>query len=513
MPRGRPVAKQFDRPPSMQEMLKELAAGVKKQATAPNILGYVPHVQQIKFHKSENKIVLYIGGNRSGKTVAGVTEDIYRLKGEHPFKKVKEAPVHGRVVCVDWTYGIGQIIIPKFKQWMPPSLLIDGSWDRSYNKTEKVLTCTNGSTVEFMTYEQEVDTFAGTSRDFIHVDEEPPEPIYNECHARTIDVNGKMYLTMTPVLGMTWVHDKIYQPGLLQTDPRIEVVIVDITENPHLPQDAVKEYLDGLDPDERKARAHGEFVQIGGLVYKNFAKSTHVIDVIDPKKLPRGTVFYLSMDHGFNNPTAWLWHAVLPDSTVITFDEHYASELVVEQHAEIVKSKHPWILERATILGDPAIKQRSAVNGTSIQTEYAQRGIFIGEGNNDVITGVNKINSYLKINPNTGKPFWQITENCESLISELRKLRWKTYTSATARADNNKREEIHKKDDHACDSARYFFSIMPDLTPELITPAPQMPRNTEVERFDKVLARMSLEGTLNTIWTPESDQPSALEWE
>jgi hypothetical protein len=31
--------------------------------------------------------------------------------------------------------------------------------------------------------------------------------------------------------------------------------------------------------------------------------------------------------------------------------------------------------------------------------------------------------------------------------------------------DRNKKEEIHKKDDHASDSARYFFTLMPDLKP------------------------------------------------
>ena len=48
-------------------------------------------------------------------------------------------------------------------------------------------------------------------------------------------------------------------------------------------------------------------------------------------------------------------------------------------------------------------------------------------------------------------------------------LRWATYTSKKLQYENNKQEKIHKKDDHASDSARYFFTFMPDLTPPIIT--------------------------------------------
>ena len=60
---------------------------------------------------------------------------------------------------------------------------------------------------------------------------------------------------------------------------------------------------------------------------------------------------------------------------------------------------------------------------------------------------------------------YTITENCVNYINEMRKLRWKTFASKKMQFNNNPQEKIHKKDDHACDSARYFFSFLPDLTP------------------------------------------------
>jgi hypothetical protein len=87
--------------------------------------------------------------------------------------------------------------------------------------------------------------------------------------------------------------------------------------------------------------------------------------------------------------------------------------------------------------------------------------VYIALGNNNVVTGVNQVASYLNINPRTLKPHWQITENCTNLIREMQRLHWKTAASKKTQANNNNREEIHKKDDHACDSARYFFSAIP----------------------------------------------------
>ena len=71
---------------------------------------------------------------------------------------------------------------------------------------------------------------------------------------------------------------------------------------------------------------------------------------------------------------------------------------------------------------------------------------------------------YLKVNPGTGTSRWKITENCVNLISEISRYRWATYSSRKIQFDRNKQEKPLKKDDHAVDSTRYFFTLMPDLS-------------------------------------------------
>jgi hypothetical protein len=305
---------------------------------------------------------------------------------------------------------------------------------------------------------------------------------------------------MTPVEGMTWIYDTIYEKGILG-HPNIDVVEVDMGENPYLDQKEVNEFLDSLSDDERNARGHGKFVQMGGLVYKSFNPQIHVIDTIDPAEL-RGTNYkhYLSLDHGLNNPTAVLWHAVDRDNVVITFDEHYESERVIDYHAAVIHERNKMHRRVPDInICDPALAQRQAVTGTSIQTEYAIRGIGFALGNNDVTTGVAKVSQYLNVREG-GQPSWYITRNCANLIREMQRLRWKTWASKKQQSQNNPYDQIHKKDDHACDSARYFFSFMPELRQ-----SKPMPKTSALPKIGGESARMP-----GNAWTDPNLSPDSL---
>jgi phage terminase large subunit-like protein len=490
---------------SLEEMFRKAADGIRKQAISPNIYAYVPHEKQTIFHKSQRKKRLYIGGNRSGKTYSSVAEDIWWCTGTHPYRRTPETPIRGRLVAVDFIHGVGQIIQPLFKQLMPTSYLKGGSWYTGYSNENKTLTFYNESTLEFMSYEQETEKFAGTSRHFIHYDEEPPKHIFTECNARLVDTNGEWWISMTPVEGMTWIYEEVYEPGVSNRDSDILIVQADMLDNPHISPEAAEAYLQTLDPDERAAREHGTFVQLGGLVYKNFHRAVHVIPQVIP---PKEWAWYLSLDHGYNNPTGVLWHAVSPDNQIITFGEHYASEMTIDEHAQIIKQKNAGFgKEPDFYVADPAIAQRSGITGTSIQTEYAMRDLYFALGNNDVDVGVAKVQMYLRVNPKTERPWRQITDNCVNFIWEMERLRWKRFASKKMIFENNPQEKIHKKNDHLCDADRYFHSFLPDLSPEeqgLIIPQHRAnPMAPVYGTIDDVLAAMvtSQDNSIEKGWT------------
>lgn len=478
---------------NIHDAFRDLSEGLAKVAAFPDINSYVPHAKQKKFHSSPARTRLYIGGNRSGKTTGGIVEDIWWLTRKHPYRPIPDRPIAGRIVSVDFLNGITKIIMPQLKQWLPPSQLRGGAWSTAYDSMDRILNLENGSTIEFMSYDQDLDKFAGTSRDFIHYDEEPPSDIYTECQARLIDRKGSSWITMTPVEGMTWIYDAIYEPGIAG-DPRISVIEVSMEENPHLAKEEIDTFLGSLDADEREARGKGKFVQLGGLVYKSFNPEIHIVDGLDPEQFANPVYKqYMSLDHGFNNPTAVLWHAVDVDNQVITFDEHYEGGRIIDYHSAVIHEKENSHGRMPDVrICDPALAQRQGVTGTSIQTEYAIRGIGFALGNNDVPTGVAKVNQYLALRED-GTPSWHISRSCSNLIREIARLRWKTWSSRKQQNANNPYDQIHKKDDHACDSARYFFSFMPELKP-----ATELPTKAELPKIGGSAAKMPGFGSWNT---------------
>lgn len=454
---------------SFDETLGLLAAGLTNPKA--NNLMYKPHKKQRKFHKSDANGRQYIGGNRSGKTTGGINEDIWWLTGRHPYLKLPEPPIIGRVTTVDFNTGAQEIIIPQLSQWLAPSDLINGSWEDSYNKQFHKLTLANGSELEIRSYDQDLEKFAGVPRHFVHFDEEPPKDIFMECKARLVDYNGRWWMTMTPVEGMTWTLDEIFE----SENHNIHVTTVDIKDNPYLSKAAVKMLMEGYDEDERNIRGRGKYVPKAGFVYKHFQPEVHVIKGGVPNK--EDWVHYRSLDAGYTNPTAVLYHAVHKRTgVVVTYREHYKAEWTVEQHAEMLKAIEKEHTEQHGItyflsVADPAIKQRQQTTGHSIQIEYSKHGIYWALGNNNVEAGNDKMNNYLRL----GK--WFITEDCPNLIRETRRLRVAEYATSKLREKNNKQEKPVKKNDHSCDSARYFFSFQPDLDPNTPTPKKIEPPN------------------------------------
>ena len=504
-----PPKKKFD----LNSMMLEIAEQIESNSRAPNIKKYRPHDSQYRFHKSPKKKKLYIGGNRSGKTTAGVTEAIWRATCTHPYRSdLNEiGPNRGRVAAVDFVKGVEGIILPQYKQWLYPSALIDGSWERSYDKHSRTLTFANGSFIEFMSYDQDLDKFAGTSRHWIHFDEEMPKPIYDECRARLVDTNGEFWVTMTPVEGMTWIYDDLYEKNVNNPEGTVEIIEVNTLDNPYLTAEGIANLMEDMDEDSITTRVGGGFVRKGGLVYKNFDPTPGARQVLpdsirDPKTyFPSNRwMWILCLDHGLNVPTAVEWLAVNDDGFIVCFDEWYKSEYTIEQHAEVIKRKirdhgrYPDIL-----VADPSINQRNAVTKTNIQQEYQKYGLSFILGNNDVKAGTIRVKRYfnktnypgtsgknrhplfggiqelpgatdeVKVRSDDGLyPRLSIDPRCEKLIWELKRYRWKTYADKKKQFENNPYDEPHKKDDHACDALRYGIMTQPDLAANNNDPNP-----------------------------------------
>lgn len=516
---------------SLEEFISNTADLLQSSTLAPNIKKYQPHEKQHTFHTSTHKSKLYIGGNRSGKSVGGVIEALWRATCTHPYRPDLNAlgPTRGRVVAVDFVNGVEQIIFPIYKQWVLPSSLRGGSWDRAYDKTLRTLFFANGSQIEFKSYDQDLDKFAGVSRHWTHFDEEPPKPIWLECLARLIDTDGDWWLTMTPVEGVTWVYDDIFSPNyeLPVEEQDTRIIQINTLENPFLSQRAIADFAKQIDNDDIETRIGGGFVQKGGKIFKDFdykPGGRHVLpdgflQKVPPNELatvfdPKQWLWIMCLDHGLNNPTAVLWLAVDPGGFIIVFDEYYHAERSIKQNADGIKAK---IREHGRfpdlLVADPSIRNRNPTSMTSIHEEYQKYGLSFIDGNNDVKSGIVRMKKYFEAAPypvshSRVPKFWLkhgflkeehlsvigrkvpyiqrmlISPACRNLIWELKKYRWKTYQNKKLQYENNPYDEPHKKDDHACDALRYAIMTRPDLSSTDNTPSE--------ETLDKIMENLQM---------------------
>lgn len=472
--------------PSLLDLGERVREEIARSVDHPNLLAFQPWGQQIDFLTSCATGRYVSGGNQAGKTHALVAEFLYLASDTHPFKERPKAwgdgPISMRIICVDIQEGLEQILLPKFKELTPRSMLVDGSWEKSWDAGKLILTFENGSFIDFLTYKMDIQKFGGVQRHVIGFDEEPPQDIFNESMPRLYRYRGWWIISATNTKGITWTYDYIIEPARNGSERHkdIEVFELNALENPHLEIKTHERapYQLAMSETERQIRDEGKIVAREGFVFPEFVNrpgepNSHVVPHHWPKP---GDRIYTSVDHGVKNATAWLWHAVSPDGHIFTFAEHFMSNLTVKQHAQIVLQKerewrmmtggYRWFKGVHIRTGDPAMKQREGTSGMNPIQAYAMEGIGIYVDNipKDVGIGIDKMRGYFSLDPD-GSPWWTISEECPNLARELRKLQWDTYESSRIAYGKNPKEEVKKVDDHAFDSARYFATLMPDLTP------------------------------------------------
>lgn len=455
----------------VHELKSLFVNSLRKAKIKPGLGSYKALPVQTRFHSSRAKGKMMMGGNRVGKTVGGAVESAMRLTGETSFideetgkiyerTDLPKPPVRGRGVAVDIDRGINLIMLPELKKWIPSKYLINNNWDDSYSKTHKILTLNNGSTMEFMSYEQDREKFQGTSRHFVWFDEEPPEEIFKECMARLIDTNGDWWITMTPLIEMSWTYTTLYEPAVAGTLNSVEVFEGQLEDNTHIEMAAFDRLTQTFSDEEKETRKSGVYISHTGLVYgESFTRVRNVIpDIVQSSRfeiLKNDWSHFQMVDWGYNNPTAILFACYDADGRIIVYDEIYQNKKLVREQAEDWKNKRNELQIKSTYaVGDPSIASTDPLKGSSVQSEFGENGIYIALGNNDVHAGIARVQAMFK------EQQLFISQRCANLLSELMKYRWDRHLTK-ARDRKNKKEEPVKKDDHACDALRYGIMSRP----------------------------------------------------
>lgn len=429
------------------------------------------------FHRSKARIRAIFGGNRSSKTVSGACEAVWYATGTHPHKSIP-TPNFGRVCCTDFTNGIEKVIIPEINRWMPRHMV------HHYDVESRTMFLSNGSTIEFMSYDQDVEKFESASRHWIWFDEEPPEDIFKACRMRVMDTRGDMWFTMTPMNGLTWVYDQIYEQAGL--NPSIEVFIFDSLKNPYIQKEEIEEICRGLSEQEIEARIHGNFIQLSGLIYREYNPEIHFINEFKP---PQHWGRVQAIDPHPRNPTVAVYLAVCPkqqfimeckkhnikladkigsedqpyEDIYVVYDEIYPSDpLLINEVASLMKSKEGndtigyRLIDNSANTPDPQV-------GTNIREEFEKYGIRTILADKDVANRIMRVRGRLQ-----AKTLY-IMRNCARTEWEMRHYAWDDFK--IGRDYKDPKEKPRKKRDHAMDCLGYICVSNPKYeAPEVYRP-------------------------------------------
>jgi phage terminase large subunit-like protein len=288
------------------------------------------------------------------------------------------------------------------------------------------------SQLTLKSYDQRRESFQGTEKDVIWLDEEPALEIYTECLLRTMTNDGLLMMTFTPLMGMSETVMAFLPGGQLteaQTGSKF-VVMATWDDAPHLSDKVKEELWNSIPPFQRDARSKG-VPQLGsGAIFPVPESDILVNDFPIPPEWPRA----FGMDVGWNR-TAVIWGALNRETdTLYLYREHYRGEAEPVIHADSIKNPDDWIPG----VIDPASRGRGQQDGRQLLQMYIDLGLDLEIANNAVEAGLYEV--------------WQRMSS--GRLKVFKSLSNWTFEFRLYRRDEKGR--IVKANDHAMDATRYL---------------------------------------------------------
>lgn len=287
------------------------------------------HDKQIRFRSAQQRIRVAFGGNRTGKTITGAQESCRYFFNAHENRKI-ELPFDAWICCPsfelqkDGTQKALESMIPKHRI-KHIDYVHSGIW--------KEVLLDNGVRFTFKSYEQGREKFQSAAKRFIWFDEEPPKDIWEEATMRVeAGVPLDIFLTMTPVNGMTWVYDDIY---LATDNPDIFTIHYSWEDNPWLTKEQREQMARGLTAEALQMRKEGKFLQRVGLVNSWWDRDIHLHENIVRQS---SWNIVKVIDFGWSSSkTSVIWYGIDSYDQVYAFHGIYENYLNDEDLAKQIK--------------------------------------------------------------------------------------------------------------------------------------------------------------------------------
>lgn len=333
-----------------QRLLKLIE--LKRLTQDYSLFSYKPYAKQLEFHAAGATVRqrCLMAGNQLGKTYAAGGETAMHLTGLYPewwtgkrFKRAtrgwagsKNAEVArdgAQRILLGPTNAPGTGTIPKDR-------ILEIKKARGVpDAVESVLvkhTSGDKSLLVFKGYQDGREAWQAETLDFVWYDEEPPEDIYSEGLTRTNNTKGVVYLTFTPLLGMTFVVLRFWNK---EAGTHLTMMTIDDAE--HYTQEErdaiIRDYL----PHEREARANGIPLLGSGKVF-----TTEEAFLLESPlaEIPGHWKQIVGLDFGWEHPTAASRLVHDPESDIIHVVSAYRQNKQTPIiHAAAIKPWGDWL--------------------------------------------------------------------------------------------------------------------------------------------------------------------------
>lgn len=402
-------------PPSKAtSMLAALKQELEARRAQNKLAAYRPYIKQAQFHAAgkTHRERLLIAGNQLGKTWSAGFESAMHLTGRYPDDwqgRVFTKPVVGwaagvtseatrdtvqRVMC-GRINAIGTGSIPK-------DAIKEKSMKRGVaDAIDTVVVRFGGggdvqageSLIGFKSYDQGREKFQGETLDFFWPDEEPPDDIYMEGLTRTNATGGMVYMTFTPLLGMSTVVKRF----LLDKPAGTHVTTMTIHDAEHYTPEQREAIIASYPAHEREARTKGIPSLGSGRI---FPVSDERVSV-EPFKIPAHWAQLGGLDFGWDHPSAAVRMAWDRDTdTVYVTDCHRQKEQTPQVFALGLKEWPKWL----PVAWPHDGLQHDKGSGEQLAAQYKKAGLAMmperatfPDGTNGVEAGIQEMLSRMQV--------------------------------------------------------------------------------------------------------------------
>ena len=388
---------------------------------------------------------LISGGNRSGKTQAGAMMAVATAASQREWwvqewMRANNIPPHliPQKPAVVWASALSyadalEYVRPKIKEYCP----VGTRYIRWNAQDRGTVHFPNGGKIVSLSADSGREKFQGASAKLVWLDEEHPYPIFEECMMRTIDTDGRLMLTMTPLKGMTWVHDLF----VAEQRDGFKAYKISGLDNPWISSVKLTRAVQHMSEESRKSRLFGDFTNQSGLIYNEVSPNLHIIKPFAP---PKDWMRFRAIDFGCKNPFVCLWFALDPSDDVLhCYREYFATEkTTLENGRAIARLSYNDPAVEWTV-ADPESRDGRMILARECNIPSKPAWKAVSEG-------INLVKERLCPDAN-GKPHLLIHSNCKSLIREFRLYRWSDGAGA---------DKPIKKHDHGMDALRYMVAFL-----------------------------------------------------